>query len=466
MNPLTEWLYTYFDEADPVEFYRDVFPSGSLDEAGAMTKGKYTGIVCAFENLTPEQRAAKKRPKVYRYTVTDDLDTIREVVKTDMFCIMSPLSYAGKSRSAEMARDIYGIAIDLDKIYITEAGKPNGLINLWERHIGMAERVPKPTYIVSSGTGVHLYYLFERPIRLFPETARQLQRLKKDITQLCWTGAITTIHDLKEIQFEGIYQGFRMPGTITKTGTRVRAFLTGPRVTVDYLNEFALRPENRVTDLTYKSACSLEEAKEKFPDWYRRRIEQGESRGAWHTNRAVYDWWKGQILAGASVGHRYFCLWTLAIYARKCSHYDAKHNPNPVTYEELERDALELMEVFEKKTTDERNHFDETDVQAALEGFNEGWTRYHRDYIAFRSAIPIKENKRNHRKQEAHLKIARFVQEFDGKEWRNMSGRPPGSGTKEAVVREWRKAHPEGTVTEAARDLKASRTTIYKYWNS
>lgn len=466
MNPLTEWLYQYFDEAEPVEFYRDVFPAGSLDTAGAMTKGKYTGIVCAFENLTPEQRAAKQRPKVYRYTVTDELDTIREVIKTDMFCIMSPLSYAGKSRSAEMARDIYGIAVDLDKIYITEAGKPNGLINLWERHILTAERVPKPTYIVSSGTGVHLYYLFDRPIRLYAETARQLQRLKKCITQLTWTGMITTIQDLKEIQFEGIYQGFRMPGTVTKTGSRVRAFRTGDRVTIDYLNEFAFKPEDRVTALTYKSAYSLTEAKEKFPEWYERRIEKGESRGAWHTNRAVYDWWKGQILDGATVGHRYFCLWTLAIYARKCSHYDPKHNPDPVTFEELERDALEIMEVFDRKTTDENNHFDETDVQAALEGFNEGWTRYHRDYIAFRSAIPIKENKRNHRKQDAHLKIARFVQEFDGKEWRNMDGRPKGSGTKEEAVKRWRRENPEGTVTEAARALQISRPTIYKYWNS
>lgn len=49
MNKLTEWLEQFFDEVEPLEFYRDVFPAGSLDQRDAMTKGKYTGIVCAIE---------------------------------------------------------------------------------------------------------------------------------------------------------------------------------------------------------------------------------------------------------------------------------------------------------------------------------------------------------------------------------------------------------------------------------
>ena len=469
MNPITEWLYTYFDEVEPLEFYRDVFPEGSLEKAGERITGKYTGIICAFEQLTPEERAAKKRPKVRRYTVTDDLKAIQRVTKTDMFCIMSPLSYAGKSRSAEMARAMYGIAIDLDKIRIID-GKPHGLMNLWDGHILTVGRVPKPTYIVSSGTGVHLYYLFDKPIRLYKETAKQLQRLKKTLTRLCWHGgSVTTITDNRQIQYEGIYQGFRMPGTVTKTGSRVRAFQTGPHVTIDYLNEFMSDPKDRVTDLTYKSDYSLAEAKEKFPDWYERRIEKGERRGTWHVSRAVYDWWKRKIFDEASVGHRYFCMWTLAIYAKKCSYYDEKHNPNPVTREELYKDAWWLMDIFENLTQTEDNHFDESDVQAALMAFDDehgDWTRYHRDYISFRTAIPIKENKRNHRKQDLHLKGARALQAIYNENWRNTAGRPKGSGTKDAAVKEWRQDHPDGTVTEAARALQISRPTVYKYWDS
>lgn len=460
MNKLTEWLEQFFDEVEPLEFYRDVFPAGSLDQRDAMTKGKYTGIVCAIENLSREERK-KKKPRVYRYNITDDLQTVQDVTETDLFCVTAPLSYAGKSRTAENARELYGIAIDLDKV-LMKGEDPLGLRNLWTRHIEFLEILPKPTYIVSSGTGLHLYYLMERPIRLYKETARQLQKLKRELTRKTWDDTIADIHHPNEVQYEGIYQGFRMPGTITKNGDRVRAFLTGERVTVEYLNSF-VREEYQVKDLTYKSTYSLGEAKEKFPDWYERRIERKESVKPWCTNRAVYEWWKKEIFDQAIPGHRYWCMWSLAIYAQKCSYYDPKHNPNPVTMEELERDALELMEIFESKTNDENNHFEISDVQDALEGFNESWIRYHKEYISFHCAIHIKENRRNGRKQAEHLRRARALRDLDypnGK-WINKNGRP----NKMLEVQKWRMKNPEGKKADCCRETGITKPTVYKYWD-
>ena len=41
MNVLTEYLQQYFDEVDYKEFYRTIFPVGSLQEKGVFEKGKY-----------------------------------------------------------------------------------------------------------------------------------------------------------------------------------------------------------------------------------------------------------------------------------------------------------------------------------------------------------------------------------------------------------------------------------------
>ena len=54
----------------------------------------------------------------------------------------------------------------------------------------------------------------------------------------------------------------------------------------------------------------------------------------WHIKRNLYDWWKCQILDGATGEHRYFCIMTLALYAVKCD----------IDYNELKKDIYDLIE--------------------------------------------------------------------------------------------------------------------------
>ena len=76
----------------------------------------------------------------------------------------------------------------------------------------------------------------------------------------------------------------------------------------------------------------------------------------------------------------------------------------------------------------------------------------------------IERNKRNYRKQETHLKIARGTKETL-KELGEMNpeGRPVGSGTKEELVKEYIEKNPEDNPTEISKALNISRTTVYKY---
>jgi len=468
-NVLSAWLAERFPEVTARDFYRYIFPAGELDTKGAMTKGKYTGVICriATDKKHWDEKKHRYKTKVYRYTLTDELDAIDEATASDDFCICRPLSYVGKQATADHARMLYAIAVDVDKLRFGDMGEPYGLINLWKNHIQKVKRIPKPTFIVSSGTGLHLYYVIDKPIALYADAAFELQEFKRALTRVIWHDTIVDIKSVLDIQQEGIYQGFRMPGTVTKNGDRARAFQTGKRVTMEYLNGFvegfykarktAERQGRR------KTHTKLAEAAEKYPEWYERRIVRGEPRGAWAVNRRLYDWWKEQIIKGATVGHRYYCCMMLAVYARKCGQYDAKHNPNPVTQEELEADCIGLLDHMEGLTDDEKNHFGMDDIQDALEAYEDKWVTYPRAAIEYRTAIAIPANKRNGRKQDLHLKIARNTLAVLNEE----SGEAKqGRKSKLDIVRSWRATHPDGRKVDCIRDTGLSRRTLDKHWEA
>lgn len=82
-------------------------------------------------------------------------------------------------------------------------------------------------------------------------------------------GYITKLED--NVQYESLFQGFRVVGTIMKKGERARAFETGKHVTMEYMNKF-VGYEFKTDDFIYKSNLTLEQAKEKYPEWYEKRI--------------------------------------------------------------------------------------------------------------------------------------------------------------------------------------------------
>ena len=486
-NKMLDWLVQFFDEVTPRRFYRDLFPEGEMEKAGEMVRGRYNAIALCVSTKEKKQKTRLKKsesgarirekvwnadgtpmmvPKVFRYTMTDDHDILDELCRRDdLFCLMAPLTYVGKQRTAENARMMYAMTFDLDNLRVYEDGTPIGLLNLWNGHITAAERIPKPTYIVASGNGLHLYYMFERAIPLFPNVVKQLEAMKRELTEIIWNEGIVDLGKGK-IQQEGIYQGFRVVGTRTKhhDGSVARAFQTGDKVTIEYLNGF-VRPEFQVTEFAYKSQLTKAEAKEKYPEWYEERIEK-HNKGVlkpWHVSRRLYDWWKKEILRKATVGHRYYCLMILAAYAQKCSFYDAKKNPNPVTYEELEADAFEIMSFFDTLGRDETERFTEVDVLAALDSFDWGMLSYPRNSVEYRAGFALPHNARNRRKQEAHLERARAVQKIDypNGEWRKENGRH----SKEEIIREWRAANPDGRKADCIRETGLTKPTVYKWWD-
>lgn len=432
-------LNVTYDEINYIDFYRDIFPVGSFEEKGVYEDGKYNGIAVTIKK-------GEKRAK--RFTVTDELGVIDEMAMSDDFCLMSPISYAGKSRKSENARFLYALAIDLDGVEEVEQWQ-FFMKQVEEGHkmLSFVWGLPKPTYLISSGTGIHIYYVFEKPVPMFKNIVKQLEVLKKRLTWQAWTQGSSSLHD--KVQYESLFQGFRVVGTITKTGDRCRAFKVGEKVTVEYLNMF-VPEEYRVDNLIYKSDLRLSKAQELYPEWYQRRVIEGNPKKAWICKKDLYNWWIKKVIAGAEQGHRYWCIMTLATYAKKCN----------VAREELEKDAYGLIPLMNKRG----DKFTEDDVLHALEAYTDSYITYPIDTIVTRTGIKIEKNRRNGRKQAVHLMGARAIQEINdkmnGTNWREGNGRP----TAEQTVREWRERNLDGKKADCIRETGLSKPTVYKWW--
>lgn len=436
MFSVEDALAATFPEVSYMDFYRSLFPVGSFEKKGIYETGKYNGIAVSI-------RKGEKQAK--RMTVTDDLDTIREMAATDDFCLMSPISYIGKSRKSENARLMYALTIDLDGVETKDQ---------WEFFMEQIERghemlsfvwgLPKPTYLVSSGTGIHIYYVFEKPVPLFRNIVEQLEVLKRRLTWQAWTQGASSLHD--NVQYESLFQGFRVVGTITKKGGRCRAFRVGDKISVEYLNRY-VPAEHRVKSFVYQSDLTLPAAKEKYPEWYQKRIVERRPRNTWTCKKDLYDWWIRTLSAGANQGHRYWCIMTLATYAKKCG----------VPRETLEADAYGLIPLMNTKG----DAFTEDDVLHALEAFTDSYITYPIHTIVTRTGIPIKKNKRNFRTRAVHVKYMNNQRAFKVELGECTNG---GRPQKSEVVEEWQQLHPTGTKAECRRATGLDPKTIRKWW--
>lgn len=434
---INEYLSTYFDELNYKEFYRAIFPIGTLEPKGASgSTGLYNAL--ALEIIPQEDKA-----KVKKYIITDELEQLDELVTHDNFIIISPISYVGRSRAAENARYIYALAIDLDGIETKQ--------NIKDLFYQISNDIlPKPTYTVSSGSGLHLYYQFEKPIPCYKNIARQLTELKNALTRKIWNKYVTVLYE--QPQYQSLFQGFRIVGGITKQGGKVRVFESGKPIDIEYLNDF-VEEGSRVTDYSYKSSLTLAEAKIKYPLWYEKRIEQQQPKGYWICKEDLYKWWLNRLKNEITVGHRYYSILVLAIYAKKCN----------ITREQLEQDAFSLVPQLEQLTEQDNNHFTAADVLAALEMYNDNYFTFPIESIEKLTALKIKRNKRNGRKQKTHLAIARAtLQILNEENGKALQGRP----TKESIVTEWRQQHPNGTKAQCIRETGISKPTVYKHWKT
>ena len=480
-----------YETIEPMAFYREVFPAGELASWRSAPKSanndlwEYTGIVIEKTDkeitypskIDPTRAITKKAAK--RHIICDDLKAIEQVIAGGNFCFMSPISYVGKARKTANARFLYALVIEIDNLVPRNEGIKELLYAFSDKKADGSSKmrlcVP-PSYIVCSGTGVHLYWLLQEPMPLYEDDAFLWGELKREWTTLLWNKYITRSWHSLDVQYEPLFQGFRVVGSKGKNGSLVEAFrITGKRYTADELfNQYGTQAEKievcprdcipsvskRFIDLRKNTdkpySARMMECKELYPEWFKERIIDGvppKPKGTWRCKRDLYDWWLNRIEYEATVGHRYFCLHTLAIYAIKCG----------ISYEELATDCFDLVKRFDVLGYDTNNHFTEEDAMAALLAYEDEKSYTHtREYVSNKTGIPIvPQIKRNGLKQNIHLQLAR-----DRKASLKKVGflRYDGRPTAERQVAEWQKKHPTGRKADCIKDTGLSKPTVYKWW--
>ena len=415
---------------EPTAFYRDIFPEGSFERTGHPEDNKANGVF-----IIVKEKGAIKR------ILTDSLCELDDALG-DKFSVMSPVSYFGRSRKGHYASELFAFTVDLDGVGMSQL---RNLLHQCNNKI-----LPYPTYIVNSGTGLHLYYVLYEPLPLYPQAQRTLKDIKYALIRQCWNLYTSNI---EKPQMQGIMQGFRMVGCRSKLGAEypVVAYKFGDKLDLMQLMPFLPERERiELSELDYQSKLPLKKAAELYPEWYERRIKRQEPKGRWHIKRDLYDWWLRRLPSEAKYGHRYFCIMCLAIYAKKCD----------IDEDELRSDALALIPQLD---TNNEHPFSEDDVIKALEVYNESYCTFPRKDIEKISGIVIPPNKRNGRKQEQHMAVMRAIQGIVNPDWRNKDGRPVGSN-KRQLVAEWQQAYPEGSKSECKADTGLTYPTIRKWW--
>lgn len=445
-------LNQFYEQVDAYDFYRYIFPEGTFERKGHYEDNKPNAIAVSLDKVFSENGIAvevKRNGKGKRYTITDELTELNELCKSE-FTIMSPISYYGKHRSGKNARYLFALVFDLDGVGMSQL---RDVLHQMDKEI-----LPKATFVVNSGTGLHLYYVLDEAVPMYPQNQLYMKELKYALTRQIWNRFTSTI---EEPQMQGIMQGFRVVGTCTKLGADypVIAYAVGDRISLNELLEYipASNGEQQyVKSIMMKSRLSLEEAKEKYPEWYEKRIVRKERRGRWVIKPDLYYWWLNRIKDEIKVGHRFYGIMTLAIYAKKCC----------IPFADLQRDAFSLLDIYDDMSIEDINRFTEDDIQCALEMYNEDYVTFPRDDISKLSGLKIEKNKRNGRNQEEHLKRCRIIQmandTVDGTNWRDGNGRK----SKKDVIYEFMKLNPNQKNKSAiARKLNLSRPTVTKYYD-
>lgn len=297
VNTMVDWKAEYkakeallrergFQEVSPYEFYRDMFPKGSLQSEQGDGKG----------NVIATQIRPSGRGRTKQWIVDDSLKMLEKVVG-DEFGLVPPIAFYGKTHRKQNAHELYAVAVDID--YVGEQQLKNLL-----KQFGNGVQL-RPTYLVSSGKGVHVYYFLQEPVQLYHNLESALSELKEAFIRRLWNDTSSLKPDAPDIT--GIYQGFRCVGSQSKLGAEypVRAFkLSENRYTLEDIK--ASIPDCKI-DLSVlykkplpecKKTIPIEKAKELYPQWYQERIVEGKpkKKATWTCNVALYEWWKSKIM--------------------------------------------------------------------------------------------------------------------------------------------------------------------------
>ena len=163
-------------EVSAIEVYSDIFKLGEhyIQSYNKSSQDLKANPLAYWKN----DNATKGH---YRVMFEDTFEeTLKELQQAD-FSILNGISYFGRRNTQEHASKMYAMIFDVDGVTDESLNAFfSGAFNKdWNIY-------PLPNYVALSGHGVHLYYVFDEPIPLYPNIKIQLKAFKYALTDKMW----------------------------------------------------------------------------------------------------------------------------------------------------------------------------------------------------------------------------------------------------------------------------------------
>lgn len=384
-----------------------------------------------------------------------DLDELMEYQASRSNVYVAPASFINGCYSGTTCQNLHALVVDIDRIH------PETLDVIIENG-NLGNRIPMPTYIVNSGSGVHFYYVFQEPVPYYHVN----RKILKDMYRiLC---GITQKNILAKTDWHAITQPFRLPGSQTKLGQTVSGWKCGEKWRTEAL-AMRLGVAHEELDLQQRPLLSQKEYKEEK----RRRAEKQAQEGK-PAKKKRSEW--RSALEG-KVGFYETCLRRCYQKTPEGTRYNSMLGLVMVGYkvrlpkERIEQDLLQLLVHYNQIG----KHMAEKEVKKALRAYNpkadqcrsttlEEWFGWKFDRIEQKrkEQREAKNKNRKPRTRQENIKVITAMRNalYPDGEWRYKGGAP----SREQIVKDWRAAHPEGKPKDCIRDTGISKNTVYKWW--
>lgn len=403
-------LADYGEEVSPFTLYEDIF--GDTAQT----------IPVVFIDEGEEQTT--------KHIVPMSIDEAMEQCEDRNDMLMGGCTYFNNWISKKSAKDIYSFIIDMDNVY--SGTLLNALRQDWRTANG--EELPMPTYIVNSGTGLHLYFVLTEPVPNYKATTENLDKLYR---ALAIQQTTKRVYLKKQVLWFG--QDFRMAGGMNKYNWKNTVFRVGEKWDIDELG--------KAVGLKDVHFVRYGEKRTKKPTGERKPRARAKRQG-WRSNRAFYDCALRNCRDKTKEGNRYTSMCALSVIAWKCS----------VPQEDLEKDLLSLLPDYNKGAT---RQIKEKEIYSAMKMYNPKAMLTQRESLENWQGWEYKPIRRNGRKRADHIKYMNTMKRF-----KKELGEPVNEGRPTAAqkVRAWQKEHPKGKKVDCIRQTGLSKPTVYKWW--
>lgn len=330
--------------------------------------------------------------------------------------------------SKKSAKDIHTFIVDYDNAY--SGVLLDALQRGWEGASG--EKFAMPTYIVNSGTGLHLYFVLTEPIPAYHSMTQNIDKLYRALA----IQQSRRVYVQKQIQWFG--QDFRIAGGLNKYNWVNTVFRVGKKWDIDELG--------RAVGLKDVHFIRYGEKRQKKRTGHKKRQKVI----GWKTNRAFYDYALRTCAEKTKEGNRYLSMCALSVIAYKCG----------VDQDELERGLESLLPKYNKGAV---RQVKPKEIQSAMKMYNEKAMLTPRESLEHWQGWEYKPIKRNGRKRADHIKLMNFVRDElnHNDHWRDGNGRKSHG----VDVKQWRSSHPEGRKVDCIKDTGLSKSTVYRHWD-